>query len=151
MGTYSKCYIRYFSSGTSVLKNLPAMQVWSLCQEDPLEEGMATHSSILAWRIPWTEEPVGLQSMGSQRVGHDWETVHPVWIGKSLIRTWYFCIYLRCSFIMLIKACSLKQMLLIKCSSYIFLFRKLLQESLQLLDIHHRWNCLFINRLSWLQ
>ena len=39
--------------------------------EDPLEEGMATQSSILAWRIPWTEEPVGLQSMGSQRVGHD--------------------------------------------------------------------------------
>ena len=40
-------------------------------QEDPLEEDMATHSSILAWRIPWTEEPVRLQSMGSQRVGHD--------------------------------------------------------------------------------
>ena len=40
-------------------------------QEDPLEEGVATHSSISAWRIPWTEEPGGLQSMGSQRVGHD--------------------------------------------------------------------------------
>ena len=40
-------------------------------QEDPLEEGMATHASILAWRIPWTEEPGGLQSVGSQRVGHD--------------------------------------------------------------------------------
>ena len=47
------------------------MQVRSLGQEDPLEEGMATHSSILAWRIPWTEEPDGLQSVGSQRVGHD--------------------------------------------------------------------------------
>ena len=46
----------------------------SLGQEDPLEEGMATHSSILAWRIPWTEEPGGLQSMGSHRVGHDWMT-----------------------------------------------------------------------------
>ena len=46
-------------------------QVPSLGREDPLEEGMATHSSILAWRIPWTEEPSGLQSMGSQRVGHD--------------------------------------------------------------------------------
>ena len=45
--------------------------VRSLSQEDPLEEGMATHSSILAWRIPWTEEPGGLQSAGSQRVGHD--------------------------------------------------------------------------------
>ena len=46
-------------------------QVRSLGWEDPLGKGMATHSSILAWRIPWTEEPGGLQSMGSQRVGHD--------------------------------------------------------------------------------
>ena len=56
------------------LKNLPAMretQVQSLGQEDPLEKEMATHSSILAWRTPWTEEPGGLQSMGSQRVGHN--------------------------------------------------------------------------------
>ena len=56
-----------------MVKNLPEMQetwVRSLDQDDPLEEGMATHSSILAWRIPWTEEPGGLQSMGSQRVGH---------------------------------------------------------------------------------
>ena len=45
---------------------------WSLGWEDPLEEGMASHSSILVWRIPWTEEPGGLQSMGSQGVGHDW-------------------------------------------------------------------------------
>jgi len=59
------------------MKNLPAMQetwVWSLGQKDPLEKGMAIHSSILAWRIPWTEEPGGLQSMGSQRVRHDWAT-----------------------------------------------------------------------------
>ena len=47
------------------------MQVQSLGQENHLEKGMATHSSILAWRISWTEEPGGLQSMGSQRVGHD--------------------------------------------------------------------------------
>ena len=56
------------------VKNLPAMwktRVRSLGQEDPLEKEMATHSSILAWRIPWTEQPHGLQSMGSQRVGHD--------------------------------------------------------------------------------
>ena len=56
------------------VKNLPAMQdteVQSLGWEDPLEKGTATHSSILAWRIPWTEEPGGLPSMGSQRVGHD--------------------------------------------------------------------------------
>ena len=44
--------------------------VWSLGREDPLEDGMATHSSVLAWRIPWTEEPGGLQSMGPHRVGH---------------------------------------------------------------------------------
>ena len=50
------------------------MQVWSLGLEDPLEKEMATHSSILAWEIPWTEEPGGLQSMGSQRVRHDWAT-----------------------------------------------------------------------------
>ena len=58
---------------TQTVKNLPAMQetqVQSLGREDTLEKGMATHSSILAWRIPWTEEPGGLQSTGSQRVGH---------------------------------------------------------------------------------
>ena len=48
--------------------------VWSLGQEDPLEKELATHSSILAWRIPWMEEPGGLQSTGSQRVGHDGAT-----------------------------------------------------------------------------
>ena len=56
------------------LKRLPGMQetwVRSLGREDPLEKEMATHSSTLAWRIPWTEEPGGLQSTGSQRVGHD--------------------------------------------------------------------------------
>ena len=47
------------------------MQVSSVDQDDPLEEGMATHSSVLAWRIPWTEEPAGLQSIESQRVGQD--------------------------------------------------------------------------------
>ena len=50
--------------------------VRSLGWEDPLEEGMATHSSILAWRIPWAEEPEGLQSMELKRVGHDWATEH---------------------------------------------------------------------------
>jgi len=57
-----------------MVKRLPAMQetwVRSVGQEDPMEKEMATHSSILAWRIPWTEEPGRLQSMGSQRVGHD--------------------------------------------------------------------------------
>ena len=57
-----------------MVKNLTAMQetrVQSLSWEDCLEKEMATHSSTLAWRIPWTEEPGGLQSMGPQRVGHD--------------------------------------------------------------------------------
>ena len=56
------------------VKNLPAVQetqVWSLGWEDLLEKGMATHSSVVAWRIPWTEEPDGLQFTGSQRVRHD--------------------------------------------------------------------------------
>ena len=60
--------------GGSVVKNLPAMleaQVRSLGQEEALEKGMAVHSSTLAWRIPWTEEPGGLQSMGLHRVGYD--------------------------------------------------------------------------------
>ena len=59
---------------TKMVKYPPAVQetrVQSLGQEDPLEKEMATHSSTLAWRIPWTEEPGGLQSMGSQRAGHD--------------------------------------------------------------------------------
>ena len=77
-----------------MVKNLPAMQemqetpVRSLGQEDPLEEGMATHSTILAWRIPWTEEPGGLRYMGSQRIRHDCSehacTVHN-YLGKFLL------------------------------------------------------------------
>ena len=62
------------------IKRLPAMQetqVPSLGWEDPLEKEMTTHSSILVWRIPWTEEPGGLQSTGSQRVGHDLATKPP--------------------------------------------------------------------------
>ena len=67
--------VMYASLVAQRLKHLPAMQetwVWSLGWEDPLEKEMATHSSIFAWRIPWTEEPGGLQSTGLQRVGHDW-------------------------------------------------------------------------------
>ena len=62
-----------------MVKNPLSMQetwVQHLGWEDPLEEGMATHSSILAWRSPWTEAPRGLQSTGLQRVGHDWATAH---------------------------------------------------------------------------
>ena len=69
------------TTGTSLVaqtvKRLPTVRetwVWSLGQEDPLEKAMAPHSSTLAWKIPWTEECSRLQSMGSQRVGHDWVT-----------------------------------------------------------------------------
>ena len=65
------CALQY---GKSVVKNLPAKQeiwVWSLSQEDPLEDEMATHFNILVWEIPQTEEPGGLQSMRSKRVGLD--------------------------------------------------------------------------------
>ena len=83
-----------------IVKNLPATketQVQSLVQEDPLEKGMATHSNILAWRIPWTEEPGRLQSMGSQRVGHDWVTSLSLSNGSEMLpfytdfRDWIFC------------------------------------------------------------
>ena len=62
---------------TQMVKNLPAVWetwVWSLGREDPLEKEMAIHSSTIAWKIPWTEEPGRLQSTGSQRVGHNWVT-----------------------------------------------------------------------------
>ena len=74
--------------GGSVVKNLSTIQelqesqIQSLGQEDPLEEDIATHSSILAWRIPWTEDPGGLQSIGSQRVGHDWSSWARVYTWK---------------------------------------------------------------------
>ena len=75
-----------FEIGASLVaqtvKRLPAVwetRVRSLGWEDPLEKEMATHSSTLAWKIPWTEEPGGLQSMGSQRVRHDWATPLPLW------------------------------------------------------------------------
>ena len=69
--------LRWVPLVTQTLKNLPETwetQVQSLGQKHPLEKGMAIHSSILAWRIPWTEEPDRLQSIVSQRVGHDWAT-----------------------------------------------------------------------------
>ena len=89
------------------VKNPPAMQemqgdgVWSLDWEDPLEEEVAPHSSVLAWKIPWTEEPGELQSMGSRIAGHDWmaEHTHPslilisvLWVSFSLGHSRYRCV-----------------------------------------------------------
>ena len=77
--------------GGSVVRNLPAMQetrFQSLGWEDPLEKEVATHSSIFAWRIPWTEEPGELQFMGSQKAEHDLatkqQTVYPLWVVRQI-------------------------------------------------------------------
>ena len=70
------------------LLTIPETWVLFLGQEDPLEKGMATHSSILAWRIPWTEEPGGLQSMGSLRGGHDWATSLSLFTFTQWRRQW---------------------------------------------------------------
>ena len=72
----------YIVLWAQLVKNLPAMRetwVQFLGWEDPLKWGMTTHSSILVWRIPWTEEPGRLQSMGSQRVSHNWATFSKQW------------------------------------------------------------------------
>ena len=74
-------------NNTASVKKMQETQVWSLGWEDPLEEGMATHSSVLAWRIPRTEELGGLQSMGLQRVRHDWVT------NTSTFQQWNTYIY----------------------------------------------------------
>ena len=86
-----------------MVKNLPAVRetwVWSLGGEDPLEKGMATHSSTLAWKIPWTEEPGRLPSMGSHRVGHDWSALaaaaehwveFPLLYSRFLLVTYFIC------------------------------------------------------------
>ena len=103
-----KCSIQT-SLGAQLVKNLPAIQetqVQSVGQKDPLEKGMATHSSILTWKIPWTEEPGGLPSIGSHRVRQDWATntltfssavvTTHVWLTELLIcgsyslRNWIF-------------------------------------------------------------
>ena len=65
------------------MQEMQGIRVWFLCVEDPLEEEMATHSSILAWEIPCTEEPGERQSLGSQRVGHDWATEHAAYFANS--------------------------------------------------------------------
>ena len=78
LAVYSTSLYSWGSPSGAAVKNLPAMQetrIWYLDQEDPLEKEIATHSSILAWEIPWTEEPGGLQSMGTQRVRNDWSNL----------------------------------------------------------------------------
>ena len=110
--------IIYFSRLLAqMVKSLPTMWetwVWSLSQEDPLEKEMATHSNILAWEIPWMEEPGGLQCLGSQRVGHDWET--------SLSLSLFIQVY---SFLLVehdYKSC-LKIWVMSRCTSIVFSLR----------------------------
>ena len=77
------------------VKNLPVMQetqVWSLGQEDPLEKEMAIHSTILAWRIPWTVQPGGQQSMGSQRVRDDWAMTSPLYTYNLILSVSPYCL-----------------------------------------------------------
>ena len=74
------------------VKNLPVMKeirVWSLGLEDPLEKGMAIHSSILAWRIPWAEKPGGQQSMRLKRVGHEW-AINTCMHDLNVWLTWFY-------------------------------------------------------------
>ena len=79
-------WMKWASLMAQMVKNLPVMQesqLWYLGQKDPLEKGMATHSSILVWEIPWTEEPGGPRFKGWQRVRHDWATsFHTEWNGE---------------------------------------------------------------------
>jgi len=97
-------YMHIYTQGTSLVtqtvKNLPAMQetqetwVQSLVWEDPLEKEMGAHASILAWKIPWTEEPCRPQSMGSQRVRHDWATDSILYIHKHIYMHIFSYIYI---------------------------------------------------------
>ena len=83
-----------------MVKNLPVTQkirVRSLGQEDPLEEGMATHSIILAWKIPWTEKTGGLQTTGSQRIRHDLATEQLLKAESAECSAWHWLVQLVCS------------------------------------------------------
>ena len=100
MTTNNKLFSIYY--GVRVLaqrvKRLPAKQetwVRSLGQEDPLEKEMATHSSILAWKIPWTEKPGRLQSVGSQRVRHDWVTSLSLSWGQGVVLNLFHVLLLK--------------------------------------------------------
>ena len=114
-----------------MVKNLPTMQeawVQSLGLEDPLEKGMATHSGILAWEIPWTEEAGGLQSMGLQRVKHDWVTEHIhihqeiQWLRKNLLELSKHVMLQ--SWLWYMKKSDYKKIYVIKIKFYKFLYRQ---------------------------
>ena len=90
---FSFRYTLWNDHHNQTIKNMPAVwetQVWSLGWEDPLEKGMATHSNILAWRISWTEEPDGLQFMGSPRVRDDWSDLARM---EGVPKSWAFSMH----------------------------------------------------------
>ena len=141
-----------------MVKNLPAVQetgIQSLGQEDPLEKGMATHSSILAWIMPWTEEPGGLQSTGSQRVGHNWATktftftahdkncqftFQKQWVTFQQSRGFYFTIVKNAEPKSLIKTMVKKQV------NYFLVFNKAIWT---LIVLKQQVFLLFLSRLSY--
>ena len=127
----SLCLAWGFPCGLAV-KNLPEMQemqelwVWLLGQEDPLEEGMTTLSSILAWRIPWTEEPGRLQSIGLWRIGHDWSDWAPM----------HVCLGMH-GYRVLQKMCSTPELHSDSLEDFLFIFAKM--------NIHKKLKkCLFL-------
>ena len=121
-------HLQWTSLVAHMVKCLPTMQdtqVWSLGWEDPLEKEMATHSSTLAWKIPWTEEPGRLQPMGSQRVGPNWVTslfTPPIIISKlSVILD--FCVPHCILFLRMCFPTSCNQILnILSCMDYIYRF-----------------------------
>ena len=124
-----------------MVKNLPAIQetsVWPLSREDPLEKGMATHSSILALRIPWTDEPDGLQSMGSQGVGHNWAT-------NTLTFTQSFSLFLNGSYSMYsclwLLSFVLMSVIVIQVSVYLSHLFFFVAVYYSVVWIHHPWCC----------
>ena len=115
------------------VKSLPAMQktwVCSLGQEYPLEKGMAPHSSILAWRIPWTEGPGGLQSIGLQKVGHNWVTYTFTFFFNVSIKFIFCFLFYRFLFILL----EIKKML----SVDLFFFKGVFLYPISALEVWER-------------
>ena len=136
-----------------MVKHLPTMwetRVQSLGREDPLEKEMATHSSILAWKIPWTEEPGRLQSMGSQRVGQDWATFFLLLSTPASQHTHTHTVHaqpthLSCSFIWILLLFGESIFLVLKC-----------QEKLKITTwlclceiLPPPWCCLLLESLRW--
>ena len=149
-GTGYPLQYSWSSQVTQMVKNPSAILdtcVRSLDQEDPLEEGMATHSSILAWRIPWTEAPGGLQSMESQRVSHDWlSTAQERYYQVGLLAVWgnflksaiVICSFKICTRANIVQLCMEGPV----CHWKDFQFSGLVISTLMYSVIYRKWVCL---------